>query len=108
MYRYTVRCEFTFKNDDVIEAWLAWLRDPHIADVMRGGATAAEIVSMAGELPTYEIRYQFANRRDFEHYQKEFAPQLRDEGLSLFPATQLGMVYSRSDGEVIYHQGLDR
>ena len=108
MYRYTVRCEFTFKNDDVIEDWLAWLRDPHIADVMRGGATAAEIVSMAGEVPTYEIRYQFANQRDFEHYQKELAPQLRDEGLRLFPATQLGMVYARTDGEVIFQSGLNR
>ncbi len=108
MYRYTVRCEFTFQNDEVIEAWLAWLRDPHIADVIKGGATAAEVVCMAGEVPTYEVRYQFANPKDFEHYQEKFAPQLRDEGLSLFPAAQLGMVYSRTDGEVIYHQGQNR
>ena len=102
MYRYTVRCEFTKGDQEVIERWLAWLREPHIADVMKGGATASEVVLMSGDPVTYEIRYQFASQADFEKYEAEFAPSLRDEGRSLFPPQQLGMVYSRSDGQVVH------
>lgn len=102
MYRYTVRCEFTLNDRKVIERWLGWLRDPHIADVMKGGATGAVVVQMAGEPSIYEIRYQFASREDFEKYESEFAPALKDEGRTLFPPDELGMVYSRSHGHVIH------
>ena len=102
MYRYTVRCEFHGNDRQTVEKWLAWLRDPHIADVMKGGATGAEIVRMAGAIPAFEIRYQFASKADFDRYQTEFAPGLRDEGLQLFPPHELGLAYSRTDGEVAY------
>lgn len=102
MYRYTVRCEFRGEDTSVIDRWLAWLRDPHIADVMRGGATGAEVVRMAGEVPAFEIRYQFASHADFLRYESEFAPALKAEGLQLFPTEENGMVYSRTNGEVIH------
>ena len=101
MYRYTVRCEFTAGDPDVIHRWLAWLNDPHIADVIKGGASGAEIVKMAAENPTYEIRYRFPDRAEFDRYRVEFAPALQAEGLAMFPPEQLGMVYHRSDGEVV-------
>jgi hypothetical protein len=102
MYRYTVRCEFPRNDRLVIESWLDWLRDPHIADVMKGGASGAEVVAMSGEMPAFEIRYRFDSKADFDRYQREVAPKLREEGLQLFPPEQLGVDYSRTDGEVIY------
>ena len=102
MYRYTVRCEFTSGSSRTVEAWLTWLRNLHLSDVLRSGASSAEIVEMSGEHPVYEIRYQFPCRADFEKYLNEFAPALRQEGLSLFPPDQLGMKYSRTDGFVIH------
>ena len=103
MYRYTVRCEFCQEDAlETVNRWLNWLREPHIAEVMQGGATAAEVVKMSAKVPTYEIRYQFASRQEFEQYQSESAPRLKAEGLQLFPPEALGMVYSRTDGEVIF------
>ncbi len=102
MQRYTVRCQFTGQDPVVIERWLAWLRDPHIADVMAGGATGAEVVKMSDQVPTYEIRYQFASEADFQTYLSQHAPSLRDEGLKLFPPEELGLSYSRTDGQVIH------
>ncbi len=101
MYRYTVRCEFHGNDSELVQRWLDWLRDPHIADVMRGGARGAEIVKMTADCPTFEIRYQFASREDFDRYQAEFASALREEGLEKFPLEE-GLVYSRSDGEVVF------
>jgi len=102
MYRYTVRCEFTKSDASVIDRWLKWLRDPHIADVMEGGATGAEIVRVAGDPPAFEVRYRFASHAGFRIYETEHAPALKQEGLLLFPAEELGMVYSRSHGPVVH------
>ena len=102
MYRYTVCCQFTKNDPSVIEKWLAWLHDPHIADVMKGGATGAEVVKLAGEVPTFEIRYQFSSQAEFAKYEAEFAPNLKSEGRALFPPEELGMVYSRTNGQVVH------
>ncbi len=98
-YRYTVRCQFT--DAAVADRWLRWLEHQHISDVMHAGATAAEIVEMNADLPTYEIRYEFSTRDDFDVYLRDHAPALRDEGLQRFPL-HWGLQYSRSDGQVVY------
>lgn len=102
MYRYTVRCEFHGDDPELVERWLGWLREPHIADVMLGGATGAEVVKMSADIPTFEIRYQFGSREAFERYERDFAPTLRDEGRQLFPPDQLKMSYQRTDGQVVF------
>ncbi len=101
MYRYTVKCTFTSGDADLIESWLEWLKNGHIADVMRGGASGAEVILMNVELPTFEIRYRFPAKASFEQYLAEHAPRLRDEGLSKFPL-ELGLAYERSDGQVVF------
>ena len=65
-----------------------------------GGALGADVVRMDGELTTYEIRYRFASRSQFEIYERDHAPQLRAAGLLRFPL-ELGLSYSRTVGEVI-------
>ena len=101
MKRYTVSCRFTGDDPAVAMRWVEWLRENHIADVIQGGATGAEIVRMNADVPTFEIRYRFATAADFERYLSDHAPALRADGLKAFPL-ELGLEYSRTDGEVMF------
>jgi hypothetical protein len=92
---YTVAV--TFADEALAEAWLRWLREGHVADVMAGGAIAAEIVHMDGGPHAYEVRYRFPTREVFARYEVEHAPRLRAEGLRLFP-TEKGVTYRRTVG----------
>ena len=98
MLSYTVAV--TFANQTQVDAWLHWLREGHIADVMAGGAAAAEIVQMDTPALTYEVRYRFPSRDAFAAYERDFAPRLRAEGLRLFPTDQ-GISYRRSVGMIV-------
>ncbi len=95
MFSYTVRCSFT--ESKVAQAWIDWLKDEHIQDVIDCGATSAEVFQMDDSL-TYEIRYQFDSSTAFAKYEADHAPRLRKEGLAKFPL-ELGLEYSRSTGE---------
>ncbi len=97
MFSYVVRCSLT--DAETANAWLHWLEDEHVEDVLAAGAVAAEIVKQDDELH-FEIRYRFASRLEFESYQMNHAPRLRDEGLKRFPLS-MGLTYSRVTGEVI-------
>jgi hypothetical protein len=95
--RYTVAV--TFPDEETAERWLRWLNDGHIAEVLAGGATAAEIVRRDGPVIEFEARYSFPSREAFDRYEREHAPRLRVEGLRLFP-TEHGIHYHRSTGVV--------
>lgn len=94
---YTV--EATFTDAALSERWLRWLRDGHIAEVLAGGATAAEIVRMDAAQCVFEVRYRFPSREIFAEYERTHAPRLRAEGLKLF-SPEKGVSYRRSVGVV--------
>ena len=94
MFSYTVRCGFT--DPDVASSWLQWLKSEHIEDVLKAGATGAEVFQMNNS-DLYEIRYQFQDKASFEQYEMNHAPRLREEGLAKFPL-ELGLEYSRTTG----------
>lgn len=94
---YTVAV--TFADNELVDAWLRWLREGHIADVLAGGATSAEVVMLDGAPHSFEIHYRFPSREVFQTYEREHAPRLRAEGLRLFPAEK-GVSYRRSVGVV--------
>lgn len=96
-FHYTV--EATFTDPAVAEEWVAWLRDGHIADVMRGGALDARVVRLDGAELVFQVHYRFASRESFAHYERAFAPALRAEGLARFP-TSRGVGYRRSVGDI--------
>lgn len=102
MIAYTVRC--TFSQESVAHEWVAWLRDEHLADVMGGGATGAEIIRIDGEAIRYEIRYRFPSRAAFVTYERDHAPRLREEGLRRFPLER-GLTYERSVGAIVHSTG---
>ena len=96
----------TFRDPALADAWLRWLRDGHIAEVMAGGAADAEIVELdaPADAPpgarAFEVRYHFPSRESFARYEKDHAPRLRAEGLKLFPVER-GVSYRRAVGTVI-------
>jgi hypothetical protein len=92
---YTVAV--TFRDAGLAAAWLSWLRQGHVAEVLAGGATRAEVIALDAPAHAYEVRYHFPSREAFEGYEREHAPRLRAEGLRLFPAEK-GVVYRRSVG----------
>jgi hypothetical protein len=94
---YTVAVTFT--DPALVEPWLRWLRDGHVADVLAGGATFAAVVAMDSPPHAYEVHYLFPSREAFERYQREHAPRLREEGLRLF-GPEKGVSYRRSTGVV--------
>src|SRR5262245_45904119 len=94
---YTVAV--TFSNSSLVEDWLTWLKHGHIADVLAGGASDAEIIELEGPSPSFEIRYHFPSREAFANYEKEHAPRLRGDGLARFPVEK-GIAYRRSVGVV--------
>ncbi len=101
MICYTVCCRFRGNDPVVVDRWLDWLRETHIAEVIDSGATGAEIVRMSADVSTFEIRYRFATATIFSQYLTDHALALRADGLLQFPL-ELGLEYSRTDGEVIF------
>jgi hypothetical protein len=94
---YTVAV--TFANANLVEPWLRWLRQGHIAEVLAGGATSAEIVALDAPTNGFEVRYRFPSREVFQTYESDHAPRLRAEGLRLFPSEK-GVQFRRSVGEI--------
>ncbi len=95
--RYVVGCRFTDRQ--VLERWVEWLRNEHLADVCAAGALRAEILKADSEAYC-EVHYTFADRSSFERYETDSAPRLREEGLRLFPLS-LGLEYRRATFEVL-------
>jgi hypothetical protein len=94
---YTVTV--AFDDSALADAWLHWLTGGHIADVLAGGATDAELVELDGPTRTFEVRYHFPSREGLARYEREHAPRLPAEGLRLFPPEK-GVTYRRALGEV--------
>lgn len=88
-FLYSVRSTFT--NEAVRAEFLAWLREGHLADVVKAGAMDAEVVEFepAGDAPgEVETRYHFATREAFEAYAAGPAVPLRAEGAARFPPSR--------------------
>lgn len=107
MFRYTVQCEFSGNNPDVVDRWLQWLMPNHIQDVIDCGANSGEVIQLECDPPTFAINYTFEDKAAFETYESEHAPRLREEGLSLFPLS-LGLTYSRTTAKIIGNVGGER
>ncbi|MHC5024455.1 MAG: DUF4286 family protein [Planctomycetota bacterium] len=100
-FAYTVQC--TFDDPAVADEWISWLKSEHLADVRAAGALDAEVIRLDGEEHHVEVRYHFDSREDFELYEREHAPGLREEGLQRFPPER-GLQYARSMGDVVAKQ----
>ena len=105
MIAYSVTC--TFQNESLAREWPEWIESEHLADVIAAGAIDAEVVILDGNPMRCETRYHFASREEFNIYEREHAPRLRNEGLKKFPLTR-GMSYVRSMGEVVGERSMPK
>lgn len=107
---YTVRA--SCPNVHVRGRFLSWLTPHHVAEVMKGGATAVRIVlpdresdpapgSPAPVEPAavVETQYVFPSRKAFDTYVRDHAPALRADGLKNFPP-ESGVTYTRQVAEI--------
>ena len=101
MIAYSVTC--TFQNESLAREWLEWIETEHLGEVIAAGAIDAEVVILDGNPMRCEARYHFASREQFNIYEREHAPRLRNEGLKKFPLTR-GMSYVRSMGEISWRR----
>lgn len=93
---YTVTCHILYRSK--AEEWLEWLKNGHVAEVLKGGAESASIVAH-DDGKTFEVRYIFPDQAAFDLYESEHAFALRQEGLQKFPPAD-GFTYSRNVGTV--------
>ncbi len=80
IYNVTINVE-----DDIHEAWLEWMLEQHIPDVMATNMFLAykimRIISRQEDETgqTYAIQYQTESIDKYNQYQQEFAPALQAE-----------------------------
>lgn len=121
---YTVRA--SCPSLQVRGRFLSWLSPNHVAEVMKGGATAVRIVlpdrindpvrgepvestdresdaALAGpelaERAVVETQYVFPSRKALDTYLRDHAPALRADGLKHFPP-ESGVTFSRQIAEI--------
>jgi hypothetical protein len=103
-FAYVVRCTFDEAGVSARDAFVAWLRDVHVADVCRSGAERGEIVVLDAPCAA-EVRYQFASRAAFEAYLRDHAGARRSEGLAALArvgvAPGRGASFERWTGEIV-------
>lgn len=99
---YTVKCRI--RHEEKVSAWISWLENGHIDDVIKGGAESGRIVMLDRDGDDYaadlEVQYVFPSRPVFDAYVENHAPALREEGLQKFPPEE-GFEYSRTIGEIL-------
>ena len=95
---YTVTV--TFEDGKTADEWVRWLTAGHIADVLAGGASDAELIKLDGPGLAFEVRYHFPSREVFAAYERDHAPRLRGEAMERFPPER-GVVYRRACGVVM-------
>lgn len=98
---YTVRA--TCRDVPQRGRFLSWLSPNHVAEVLRGGATAVRIVLPDRADDTApavtETQYVFPSRKAFDTYIRDHAPALRADAMKHFPA-ESGIVFERQVSEI--------
>jgi len=74
----------TISIDSAIqEEWLEWMKEVHIPDVMNTGLflenKICRIHAHEEGGKSYSIQYLARSQKDFDRYEKEFAPKLQQE-----------------------------
>lgn len=91
----------TLPDQAVADEYVAWLKDGHVDQVIKGGAHSAMIVRLdpddADPARQVMTQYVFATRELFDLYVQKHAPALRADGLERFPPER-GVTFRRLTG----------
>ncbi len=96
-------------DNSIHDKWLQWMKKKHINDVLATNQfISARLVKVLVDEgtggSTYSVQYTAPSRQHLENYYKNYAPQLRNEGLALFADKMLAF---RTELEVLdefYHE----
>ena len=77
LYNVTIKAE-----NNIADAWLQWMKDEHIPDVINTGcftkATLCKLLEVDDEDgPTYTVQYHAASKVDYSRYIEKYAPLMR-------------------------------
>lgn len=77
IYNVTIKVE-----QSVADAWLQWMFDEHIPDIVRTGCFSGyRVVRLLetddSEGPTYAFQYNAESKADYNRYVELYAPELR-------------------------------
>ncbi len=85
MYTYNVTISV---DDSVHEAWVAWMRDEHMPEVLATGmfvdATLHQVMVDGYSGATYAAQYRFKDPEDLQLYQQLHAPGLQAKSAAKF------------------------
>lgn len=100
IYNVTINVE-----EDVHEAWLQWMKEEHIPEMLATGKFSQALMSKVlvkeetGGI-TYSVQYQTKDRATLDEYYKEDAETMRKKSKRF----RGGMVAFRTEMEVVYQQ----
>jgi len=106
MYRVHYAVTASCPTGETAARYLDWLtKGGHLRAVLDAGALSAKAVRLdpPPNAPANPVRvlslYTFESREAFARYEREHAPALRQDGVSLFGES--GIVFHREIGEVL-------
>ena len=83
LYNVTISVE-----PEVQTEWLQWMLNAHLREMLGTGCFLGfrfcELLSDEVQGPTYTVQYELASSEDFERYERDFAPEMRQQGLDRF------------------------
>lgn len=83
IYNVTVSVDEKLNSD-----WVTWMLNEHLRDMLGTGCFLGfrfcQLHTDDGMGPTYTIQYELAGKEDFDRYERDFAPGMRQKGLEKF------------------------
>jgi Domain of unknown function (DUF4286) len=81
VYNVTTKVEHS-----VAEAWLTWLQEEHIPDIIATGCFTHAVILHLLEVDdiegvTYAVQYHAANKALYDRYLKQFADEMRSKAM---------------------------
>ncbi|MCW3087685.1 MAG: hypothetical protein JWQ78_1071 [Sediminibacterium sp.] len=83
MLIYNITTQITWP---IHEAWVKWMQEEHIPEVMESGCFATVrfvrlLETDETEGPTYAVQFQADSRTEYDEYLAQYAPGLRKEAM---------------------------
>jgi hypothetical protein len=68
------------------EEWLQWMKTVHVPDMIATGLIRSFTILKPAEMEqVYLFHYYFDSDSDYEHYQKQYAPKLKEHPTKKYP-----------------------
>ncbi len=89
----------TVHQPEQADAWVRWMLNEHIAEVVRAGAVSGRLIRLTDSQHTFVSQYEFDSRAALDEYLARRAPELRADGARRFPPSSVS--YARRTGDII-------